>query len=624
MPLDKKNTISTAPSADGVYMMLDASGTILYVGKAKNIKQRIRSYFASRASHKTKKLIAESAQLKTIITNNETEALLLEDQLIKQHAPRFNVLLRDDKSYPYLWFSHSEFTQITFRHRKTNKKGTYFGPYISSHALRTTIDLLERTFQLRTCSDAVFKHRKQPCLKYQIHCCSAPCVGLIDASTYKENIKQAQRFLRNVDYSIIDTLTSHMHTAAQEENFEKAALLRDTIIKLRSIQQERNQAIVTHTVDVDVWGIYALGEVAFAQLLQVRSGVVRATFSFRSTHTTQTTQATLAALLQQYYLSLPAQELVATIVVPKHMVEYDCLATHLAVRADNKHLSIISNSKNNSIFSRWLMIAHNNAMFAAEQASQKNQQFAHHFSTLAQALGIKQVRTIECFDISHMAGNHTVCAMTVCTTSGLQKSCYKNFIIKHAAQSDDYAATEEAISRRMGYVATSTSKKPSKDIYLPQLPDVLVIDGGVGHIRAALKVLVKENISTLTLLGIAKGPSRKAHNERYYLCKWRGGEVATTSIDELQLNPVPFAVQLVRDQAHNRAVAAMHKRLHKSMNSSISRLKGIGSKRQQQLLIYFKSQQRLIQASEKDIAKVPGIGKKLAKKIQNQLHEAKA
>lgn len=617
--LNKTTTLAQTPERCGVYLMLNAKSRILYVGKANNLRQRLRSYFATKLSAKTAKLIQQAVQLRTILTSNETESLLLEDQLIKKHAPPFNVLLRDDKSYPYLWFSDDQFAQLSFRHRKHTKKGTYFGPYTSKSALRFTLDLLEKTFQLRTCSTAVFKQRTKPCLKYQINYCSAPCVGLMSAQNYAQRVKQAKRFLSNNDYTIINQLTTKMHRAATMERFEEATLLRDTITQLRSVQQERNQSIVTHAPDLDIWGVYLFGETALATLLQVRSGALKASLPFSAHNLDDTLTDTLAQMMQQYYISLPGKDIVATIVVATLSQKHSQLAALLEQKSGTR--VTITNDQKKPLYQKWLTMAHDNALAAVEQLSNNQHTFSMQFTMLREKLLLPKLTKIECFDVSHMGGKHSICAMTVCTTSGLQKNCYKNFIIRGGAGGDDYAAIQEAVSRRMAYVRAGITQKTTVDKSFLAPPDLLVIDGGKGHLRAVLPALKIHQIASLVLLGIAKGPTRKADNERYYLCHYSSAtSIAETAISAVAFNQTPFVLQLVRDQAHNRAITAMRKRMaRETVHSNLSALAAIGKKRQQQLLIYFGSLEKLRQVSIEELQKVPGIGKKLAQQISMQL-----
>lgn len=598
--------LASATSKPGVYRMYAEDGQILYVGKAKNLKKRLSSYFRKTGlSPKTAALVARIRQIDTTITANETEALLLEQSLIKSERPPYNILLRDDKSYPYVFLSSQDTYPRLGLHRGTKRiKGRYFGPYPSAGAIRESLGLLQKAFQVRQCEDSYFRNRTRPCLQYQIKRCKGPCVGLVDEQEYAEDVRHSVMFLEGRSNALNAELSDAMDKAAAALDFERAAELRDQIALLRRVQDQ--QAMDTEQGNVDVLAAAVMPGGACVHVVMVRQGRVLGTRNhFPRVPIEQSPGQVLAAFLPQYYLGASDREVPGQIIVNALDDDMPVVAEALAT-ARGYNVSISHRVRGTR--ARWQQMAVNNAEQALAGQLANKQHVQQRFVALQEALGLEEVPSrLECYDISHSSGEATVASCVVFGPEGPLKSDYRRFNIEGVTAGDDYAAMRQALMRRFQRIQDGEGK----------LPDVLVVDGGKGQMGMAKEVLQELAIHDLTLLGVAKGVTRKAGMETLFL----------NSIDnELRLpehSPALHLIQHIRDEAHRFAITGHRQRRGKARNQSpLEGITGVGPKRRRELLKHFGGLQELSRASSEEIAKSPGISKSLADKIYAALHSA--
>ncbi len=596
--------LSHTPNQPGIYQMLDENGTIIYVGKAKNLKARVSSYFRdNNASGKTRLLVSKIHDIKIIVTHTETEALLLEQTLIKTHHPRYNILLRDDKSYPYIYLTdHPSFPTFRFYRGPKRKGGRYFGPYPNSVAVRETLELIQKFFKLRSCQDQFFANRSRPCLQYQINRCKAPCVNLVSQAEYQRDIEDAILFLQGKDQLILDRLRFYMEQAAEKLEFEKAIQYRQTIADLQSLQQKQFVISNTHNQRIDL--IFAVIEygVACIQKMMVREGKLLASKSFFPSLPPETEIADLLnAFLAQHYLN--NDDLPQLIYVNADNEDYAVLEQVLSEKA--QHKMTIDVPKRGEKFA-WLELAKANALQALQQHRSHNASHTKRLEALQALLNLSEpIQQIECFDISHTQGESTVASCVVFDELGPKKSAYRYFNISDITPGDDYAAMEQALRRRYQRVTTEKGT----------LPTILIVDGGKGQMTQAENVLQDLGITSIILLGIAKGTTRKAGLETIFLSGKAQG---------IDANNQPLALHLlqeIRDEAHRFAITGHRARRGKTRNTSLLEyIEGIGPMRRRELLRHFGGLQALQQADIKQIAAVPGINLNLAEKIYQALH----
>lgn len=598
--------LASATSKPGVYRMYAEDGQILYVGKAKNLKKRLSSYFRKTGlSPKTAALVARIRQVDTTITANETEALLLEQSLIKSERPPYNILLRDDKSYPYVFLSSQDTYPRLGLHRGTKRvKGRYFGPYPSAGAIRESLGLLQKAFQVRQCEDSYFRNRTRPCLQYQIKRCKGPCVGLVDEQEYAEDVRHSVMFLEGRSNALNAELSDAMDKAAAALDFERAAELRDQIALLRRVQDQ--QAMDTEQGNVDVLAAAVMPGGACVHVVMVRQGRVLGTRNhFPRVPIEQSPGQVLAAFLPQYYLGASDREVPGQIIVNALDDDMPVVAEALAT-ARGYNVSISHRVRGTR--ARWQQMAVNNAEQALAGQLANKQHVQQRFVALQEALGLEELPArLECYDISHSSGEATVASCVVFGPEGPLKSDYRRFNIEGVTAGDDYAAMRQALMRRFQRIQDGEGK----------LPDVLVVDGGKGQMGMAKEVLQELAIHDLTLLGVAKGVTRKAGMETLFL----------NSIDnELRLpehSPALHLIQHIRDEAHRFAITGHRQRRGKARNQSpLEGITGVGPKRRRELLKHFGGLQELSRASSEEIAKSPGISKSLADKIYAALHSA--
>ncbi|QHG65982.1 excinuclease ABC subunit UvrC [Pseudomonas putida] len=600
---DASAFLATCSGRPGVYRMFDAEARLLYVGKAKNLKKRLASYFRKTGlAPKTAALVGRIAQVETTITANETEALLLEQNLIKQWRPPYNILLRDDKSYPYVFLSDGEFPRLGIHRGAKKAKGRYFGPYPSAGAIRESLSLLQKAFSVRQCEDSYFANRTRPCLQYQIKRCKGPCTNLVTPEEYAEDVRHSVMFLEGRSQQLGNELNEEMEKAAMALNFEKAAELRDQIALLRRVQDQ--QYIEGGSGDVDVVAAFVNPGGACVHLISVRGGRVLGSKNFfPQVGIEEEVAEVMAAFLSQYYLGNAERELPGELIV--NVVHEDFEAITEAVQSLRGRELTISHRVRGTR-ARWQQLAVTNAEQALNARLANRQHMAARFEALAEVLGLDEVpQRLECYDISHSSGEATVASCVVFGPEGPIKSDYRRFNIEGVTGGDDYAAMHQALTRRYGRIKDGEGK----------LPDVLLVDGGKGQLNMAREVMQELAFTDLTLLGVAKGVTRKAGFETLYL-----NDVA----HEFTLkgdNPALHLIQQIRDEAHRFAITGHRARRGKARRtSSLEDVAGVGPKRRRDLLKHFGGLQELNRASIDEIAKAPGISKKLAESIYASLH----
>ena len=600
---DANAFLATCSAHPGVYRMFDGSANLLYVGKAKNLKKRLSSYFRqSGLAPKTAALVSKIARLEITITANETEALLLEQTLIKEWRPPYNILLRDDKSYPYVFLSDGQYPRLDIHRGAKNRKGRYFGPYPSAGAIRESLALLQKAFLVRQCEDSYFNNRTRPCLQYQIKRCKAPCVALIEPAEYAEDVRRSVMFLEGRSNALNAELSAGMQEAAQTLDFERAAELRDQIALLRRVQDQ--QSMEAGSGNVDIVAVILNPGGACIHLISVRGGRVLGSKNFfPQVAIEQEPQEVLLAFLAQYYLGNQERELPNELIVNVPHEDYPTL------------LQAIESSRGRELFisyrvrgtrARWQQLAVTNAEQALGARLADREHMAGRFAALAEALGMSQTpQRLECFDISHSSGEATVASCVVFGPEGALKSDYRRFNIEGVTAGDDYAAMHQALTRRFSKVRQAEGK----------LPDLLLVDGGKGQLAMAREVLQELDLSELVLLGVAKGTTRKPGLETLYL---------NDASHEFTLpgnSPALHLIQQIRDESHRFAITGHRARRGKARRTStLEAVAGIGAKRRRELLNHFGGLQELSRASAEEIAKVPGISKKLAGLIYASLH----
>ncbi len=603
--------LTNLPSDPGIYRMLDAEGIVLYVGKAANLKKRVTSYFKKQnTGAKTRSLVNQITAIEISVTRSETEALLLESNLIKALRPKYNILLRDDKSYPYIHLSnHPEFPRIElYRSKKKPLSGDFFGPYPSSMAVKETIVTIQKVFKIRNCRDSYFNARSRPCLQYQIKRCTAPCVNYITPEDYRQSVEDAMRFLQGKCQVILDELTQRMEKAVNQLNFEDAALLRDQIKNLRLVQEQ--QAVVQLRGDADVIAIDVRPGFACIQCVTIREGQVLASQSFfptvpnkgfETSSVEELWQHTFEAFIGFYYLDTP-ERIPALIITNQSLQDHGTLEEALSQQR-GKSSKIQVNPR--GIKSRWMDFALNNLRISVAEHVNKHTTIRARYQALEHVLSLpKNIERMECFDISHTQGEATIASCVVFDDQGPCTNEYRRFNIEGITPGDDYAAMEQAITRRFKRLVEAQS-----------LPDVLIIDGGKGQVAVAQRVLASLNVSDVTLLGVAKGPARRAGWEKLILVNQAREFTLPEDSKALHL------LQHIRDEAHRFAITAHRKKRQKvRLDSTLESIEGVGAKRRQALLHRFGGLRELAKASMEEIAKVPGISENLAQRIHQHFH----
>jgi excinuclease ABC subunit C len=598
--------LKSLTSRPGVYRMMDADGKAIYVGKAKNLKNRIGSYFRdTQESAKTRAMVKHTAAIDVTVTDTEADALLLESNLIKEFKPRYNIVFRDDKSYPYLYLSLDHaFPRLSFYRGARKGKGRYFGPYPSAGAARRSLNLVQKLFKLRQCDDSFFNNRQRPCLQFQIKRCSAPCVDYIEKENYARDIKLASLFLEGKNDQVITALHAPMQQASTALDFEKAARYRDQIAMLRQFQE--SQHIVADTGESDVIACALEHGQACVQLFCIRGGRNLGNRSYYPRVNLELDAASIIeTFIKQYYIYGTVDNVPADIYV-SHRPGDGKLLEDILCKKLGRTIHIRDRARGGR--AGWIKMALDNARLSLNQRRALNLKYTERLEELREFLQRDDpITRIECFDISHTGGDVTVASCIVFGSEGPIKSDYRRFNIEGIAAADDYAAISQAISRRY----TRVKKEEGR------LPDLLLIDGGKGQVGQARDILKELQLEEgITLLGIAKGPSRKPGLETLVLSD--GKSQLRLQADSSMLH----LLQEVRDEAHRFAITGHRQRRRKKQNKSpLQEIAGIGSKRRRQLIHHFGGMQGVLKASADELAKVPGINKNLARKIYDTLHD---
>ncbi|MEN1927984.1 excinuclease ABC subunit UvrC [Luteimonas sp. MJ250] len=597
---DGKDFVRGLSTAPGVYRMYAADDSVLYVGKAGALKKRVASYFsASPKNARTAAMLSQVARMEVTVTRTEAEALLLENQLIKSLKPRYNVLLRDDKSYPYLLLTREDWPRIALHRGPQSVPGRYYGPYSSVVAVRETLNLLHKLFKLRSCEDSVFKNRTRPCLQYQIGRCSAPCVGLVEAAEYEAAVRRVRMFLEGHSDELLDELGASMEAASERLDFENAARLRDTLASLRSMQAR--QYVDGHAADLDVLAIAMQGANACVLLLAFRDGRNFGTRAFfPKTNGVDEPAEVLAAFVAQYYIAhQPPREIVLDRVID----DVALLEEAFALQAGRK---VTLKTSVRGERAGYLDLARRNAenSLATQLGSQAAQ--AARAESLRELLGLAEpAKRIECFDISHTMGEAAVASQVVFDAEGPVRGQYRRYNISGIEPGDDYAAMHQALTRRFKRAAGNDDAV---------LPELLLIDGGAGQVSQARAVLAELGIAGITIVGVAKGEARKAGDETLLLPDGREVKPGAAS-PGLQL------VQQVRDEAHRFAITGHRGRRQKARSTSrLEDIPGIGPRRRASLLKHFGGLGGLRAAGVAEIARVEGVNLALAERIYATLH----
>ncbi|MBT4161294.1 MAG: excinuclease ABC subunit UvrC [Gammaproteobacteria bacterium] len=601
---DAKSFLKTLPTRPGVYRMQDEAGEVLYVGKAKSLKSRVSSYFRSTALDvKTMALVAKIADVQTTVTGSETEALLLEQSLIKEYRPPYNIVFRDDKSYPYIFLSSEDrYPRLAFHRGAQKKKGRYFGPFPSAYSVRDSLNILQKVFQVRQCEDTFFKNRTRPCLQYQIKRCSGPCCDLISPGDYADDVDHAVMFLEGRSKSVMNDYANKMEEASKNLDFERAAHYRDQVTHLRRIQEQ--QYVVGDQGDIDVMAVTISPGGVCVLVMFIRGGRLLGNKTyFPKTRLDEDEAAVLGAFLPQFYLTGESgRETPSEVIVSAQLEDKSILAEALSEKAGRK-ISLSDSVRTHR--KRWVDLAVTNAeqSLGAHLANRNNLQ--QRFRSLQEAMSLEELpMRLECFDISHSSGEATVASCVVFDQNGPLKSDYRRFNIDDITPGDDYAAMSQALNRRY------TRLKKGEG----QLPDILFIDGGKGQLGEAEKIMEELQIEGVLLVGVAKGPGRKAGLET----------LIVSNGPELQLppdSPALHLIQHIRDESHRFAITAHRNRRGKKRTESILEgIDGVGPKRRRALLRHFGGTAQVHSASAEELAKVEGINSILAEHIYATLH----
>jgi excinuclease ABC subunit C len=599
---DAKTFLRSLTNRPGAYRMLNAAGKVIYVGKASNLRKRVSSYFQrTQSDAKTAAMMQLVVNVEVTVTNTETEALILEYNLIKEHKPRFNVILRDDKSYPYIYVSTNHpFPRLRFHRGPRRGKGRYFGPYPSTSAVRKTLNELQKLFLIRQCADNYFRNRSRPCLQYQIKRCTAPCVGYIDETTYKADIDAAILFLEGKNRNVIDTLVSRMERAAGDLEYEQAARFRDQISRLKKVEAEQLVSR-TNAGDLDVIATASLPGTHCVTMMFIRGGKVLGSRNFFPRVSSVATEAqVLSGFLPQYYLKRNAP---AEIVVDAEIDDQELLEAGFSERAGHK--VTIKHRVRGDRF-RWLQLARMNADQGVKLHVASSATLQKQFAALGDLLQLDAPpERLECFDVSHTSGEATVASCVVFNQAGPLKSDYRRFNLTPGSAGDDYAAMAEALRRR--YKRVKLGEVP--------MPDILFVDGGKGQLAEAMTVLDALELDWLQVVAVAKGRSRKPGMEQLFLAGQNTPTILPADSPALHL------IQQIRDEAHRFAITGHRARRAKARRTSqLEEIPGLGPKRRRELLRQFGGLQGVRGAGVDDLVKVKGISRALAEKIYNNLH----
>ncbi|MGB0134862.1 excinuclease ABC subunit UvrC [Dokdonella sp.] len=597
---DGKAFVANLSSAPGVYRMIAASGDLLYVGKAGNLKKRVGSYFLKPSMQpRIAAMVAQIARMEITLTRTEAEALLLEAQLIKSLRPRYNILLRDDKSYPYIHLTPGDYPRLAFHRGARTGGGRYFGPYPSAISVRETLSLLQKLFRIRNCEDSYFKNRSRPCLQHQIGRCSAPCVDFIGADEYQASVRHAAMFLEGKSNALLDELIARMEEASAALDFERAALMRDRIAAVKKVQARHY--VHGAGADMDILACAISQGIACVSVMFFRDGISLGSRDFFPRLALDADESdVLGSFLGQYYLERPVP---AELVLSHTPVDAGLLGEALSAHAGHK---VELKTSVRADRARFLDMAVTNAGAALSARLASRQTQLARFEALRDLLKLDEVpQRIECFDISHTMGEATVASCVVFGPEGPEKSHYRRFNITGITGGDDYAAMHQALERRYRRIQSGQGI----------LPDILLIDGGLGQVRQALDVLATLGVEGVQVVGVAKGEARKSGHETLILgdtgrSLWPGPD-----------SPASHLIQSVRDEAHRFAITGHRGRREKAREtSSLEEVQGVGAKRRAALLRQFGGLAGVTRAGIEELMQVNGINRELAERIYAALH----
>jgi excinuclease ABC subunit C len=594
-----KDFLKTLPADPGIYRMIDNQENVIYVGKAKNIKKRVLSYFNKNIpSPRTRLMVSHINSIEYTVTNTEAEALILENNVIKELMPRYNVIFRDDKSYPYLMMTNHKYPMLKF-HRGAQKKGSkYFGPFPNSNAVRESIQLLQKVFLLRNCEDSVFTNRTRPCLQHQIKRCTAPCVKLISEKEYSQDCRQAELFLKGKDNEVIQQMTLSMNQAAEKEDFEKAAVFRDRVQSLRQVRLKQFVSDFSEN-DADIIAFAEEGGLVCVNLVMIRGGrhLGDKTF-YPKNHGDNNLNIIEIFLCQHYSTHEPSP-----VIVAEGIFDLKLIKSFFEIKFPKQKIKIISKALGDK--KMWLKMAKRNAMINVRQQNLLQTGKSDKLDSLRKLLNISDLNRIECFDISHTMGNQTVASCVVFDDLTMQNKEYRRFNIKDITPGDDYAAMKQVLERRIKRIISEDQIKP----------ELMLIDGGKGQLKMALEVFDQLDVQGIRLLSIAKGEGRKSGLETLI---FDDGEV----ISQISKNNLGFhLLQHIRDEAHRFAITGHRQKRQKvNLSSSIEEIDGIGPKKRKALLVYFGGLSGVQNASTEELLQVTGINQTLAEIVYNFYH----
>lgn len=609
---DLKPILDSLPLLPGVYRYYDGKGEVLYVGKAKQLKKRVSSYFQkTNVSPRISLMVSHIARIETTVTRSEAEALLLENNLIKSLRPRYNILFRDDKSYPYIVLTGDEFPRLTYFRGTPNRQHQYFGPYPNSYAAKESMQLLQRIFRIRTCENSVFNNRTRPCLLHQIHRCNAPCVKLISAEDYQADIRNAVLLLQGRHQEVEQTLREAMEHAAEGQHYEHAAVLRDQLRALHTVQQKQFVESTGGATDADIIALaqserlvagHPQDGLVCVNLAMVRGGRHLGDKSFFPEHAEDlSANEIVQAFIAQHYLNRS--------VPPLLVLDAECddetLAQLLSEQAG--HAVKISQAASGER-RQWLEMAHRNALLALQQRKAQQGGQKLRLDKLREFLDMPDLQRIECFDISHTMGEAAQASCVVYENLDMRSSQYRRYNISGITPGDDYAAMRQALMRRYQKLAEDGQKEERAR------PDLVLIDGGLGQLHIAMEVMHELGLNDLVLVGVAKGEERKAGLEQLI---FPDGTAKQLRSDD----PALHLIQQIRDEAHRFAITGHRAKRGKARTaSSLEEISGVGDKRRRSLLTHFGGLREVAQASVEQLCQVEGISKSLAEKIYQQLH----
>ena len=600
---DPKPILDSLPPLPGVYRFFNGKGEVLYVGKARQLKKRVASYFQkTNVSPRIRLMVSHIARIETTVTRSEAEALLLENNLIKSLKPRYNILFRDDKSYPYIVLTGDEFPRLTYYRGAPDRRHQYFGPYPNSYAAKESIQLLQKIFRIRTCENSVFNNRTRPCLLHQIHRCTAPCVKLISAEDYQADIRNAVLLLQGKQQEVEQTLRAAMERAAESQHYEEAAALRNQLRALHTVQQKQFVESTGGVTDADIIALAQQDGMVCVNLAMVRGGRHLGDKSFFPEHAEDlSADEIVQAFIAQHYLNRS----VPPLLVLDAACDDETLAQLLSEQAGRTvKISMAASGERR----QWLEMGQRNALLALQQrkVQQGGQQL--RLERLREWLDMPDLQRIECFDISHTMGEATVASCAVYENLDMRPAQYRRYNIAGITPGDDYAAMRQALTRRYQKLAEDGPKEEGAR------PDLILIDGGLGQLRIAMDVMHELGLNDLMLVGVAKGEERKAGQEQLIFPDGKAKQLRSD-------DPALHLIQQIRDEAHRFAITGHRARRGKTRTvSSLEEISGVGGKRRRSLLTHFGGLREVVQASVEQLCQVEGISKTLAEKIYQQLH----